>query len=285
MSRFTKLAPNAFRQIQINAGLLASSFAPNSGTVSGIIGVTSGGWNFKAVPTFKDYGDGLDNCPKNTMQLKRIDDIAVSVSGNFATVSADLARSLVGAADVASNKITPRLNILTSDFSDLWLVGDYSDDNSESTGGFVAIHMLNAMSTAGFSIQTADKDKGTFAFEYTAHPDYNDPDKVPFEIYVQEGTALGSLTVNSVAGTTTGKTAITVSGYALTTGDSYVYKTGASLTAADLPARGDSLASGWTAWDGSAEITATTGNKILVCIADSNTKAVAGGLTTVTAKS
>ena len=48
---------------------------------------------------------------------------------------------------------------------------------------------MNALSTGGFQIQTGDKTKGQFAFEYTAHYSMKNQDKVPFEIYIkQDGT-------------------------------------------------------------------------------------------------
>lgn len=49
--------------------------------------------------------------------------------------------------------------------------------------------MLNALSTGGFQMQTADEAKGQFAFEYTAHYSMSAQDTVPFEIYIKAGTA------------------------------------------------------------------------------------------------
>ena len=48
---------------------------------------------------------------------------------------------------------------------------------------------MNALSTGGFKLQTADKAKGQMAFEYTAHYSMNAQETVPFEIYVKAGTA------------------------------------------------------------------------------------------------
>ena len=284
MSRYAKLAPSAWRNIAMNAGILCTSFTPATGAVSGIIGVTSGGINFTHTTSWKDFGEDIDNCPKNTFQLKRKDSDEVKISGTFAAVSPALAKLLMGAATIDSNDAThivPNIDPVAADFTDLWFVTDYSDDISESTGGHFAIHLKNTLSTGGFQIQSTDRDKGKFSFEFTAHFDYNAPTTIPYEIYAKEGTTLGVITVNSVAGTTTGKTALTVSGYVPSTGESYIYKTAASVT---LPSRGDSVASGWTAWDGTDEITATTGNDIAVVVKDSNDKAIAGGLTKVVAK-
>jgi len=88
------------------------------------------------------------------------------------------------------------------------------------------------------------------------------------------------LKVVSAAGSSSGKTAITVSGYTLGSGDSYKYK----VTDDEIVVRkGDSTASGWTSWNGSAEITAATGKHIAIVVSNTNA-VVAAGETTVTAK-
>lgn len=90
-----------------------------------------------------------------------------------------------------------------------------------------------------------------------------------------------ALTVESEAGTAQGDTKLTVTGHTLETGESYVYKTNA--TAAPTVKLGDDL-TGWTAWDGDDDITATTGHKITVAVKGADGTAVAAGSTTVTAK-
>ncbi|AGK95403.1 phage major capsid protein [Clostridium pasteurianum] len=90
--------------------------------------------------------------------------------------------------------------------------------------------------------------------------------------------ALRSLTVTSEAGTTSGKTKITVSP-SLTDGNTYKYKTGANLT---IPVFNQVLTTGWTTWDGIAEITATTGNRIVIAEVDASNQAKAIGEATVT---
>lgn len=189
MAKFTKIPETAFQEIQLNAGVLLKTFEPTSAAVetANIVGATSGGVNFTAVPTFMDFGEGIDNCQKNMKELKRLDTWEVKMSGTFVTVDADLTKMLVGVADVADTKITPRNDLKTEDFTDLWWVGDYSDKNGETNGGFCAIHMMNTLSTGGFAIQTGDKAKGQFAFEFTAHYAKETQDTVPFEIYVKAG--------------------------------------------------------------------------------------------------
>ena len=189
--KYTKIPETTFQNLQLNAGVLLSAFNPESATVANesIIGATTGGVNFTATPTFSDYGEDIDNCPKNMKELKKLDAWEISLSGTYVTVDANAVKSLVGAADATGNKITPRNDLKLTDFTDVWWVGDYSDKNGETNGGFVAIHMMNALSTGGFAIQSSDNGKGNFAFTYTAHYSMDAQDTVPFEVYVKAGTA------------------------------------------------------------------------------------------------
>lgn len=93
-----------------------------------------------------------------------------------------------------------------------------------------------------------------------------------------EGT-LGSLTVTSAAGTASGTTKLTVSP-AKASGNSYKYKTGASAQSVTY---GQNVQT-WTAWDGTADITATTGQVVTVVECGSDYKAKSAGNATVTAK-
>ena len=189
--KFTKIPETTFQNLQLNAGVLLSTFNPETAEVTNtsIIGATTGGVNFTATPTFSDYGEDIDNCPKNMMELKKLDAWEISMSGTYVTVDVNAVKSLVGAADVSANKVTPRNDVKLSDFTDVWWVGDYSDQNGETSGGYVAIHMMNTLSTGGFAIQSSDNGKGNFAFTYTAHYSMSAQDTVPFEVYVKAGTA------------------------------------------------------------------------------------------------
>jgi hypothetical protein len=194
MAKYTKIAADTFKKLQLNAGMLCTSFEPTTAEVvdSNILAATSGGVNFTATPSFTDFGEDIDNCPKNTRELKRLDSWEVKLSGTAVTVDTKTAKSFIGLADIAATKVTPRNDLKTDDFADLWWVGDYSDVNvdggSSAKAGFIAIHMINALSTGGFQLQTADKEKGTFSFEYTAHYSMAAQDTVPFEVYVSPAT-------------------------------------------------------------------------------------------------
>ena len=191
--KFTKIPSDAFQKLQINAGILTTDFTPATGTIgeTGQIGATTGGVNFTATPTFSDFGDGIDNCPKNMKELKKLDSWEAKMTGTFVNADTAIAKRLCGAADIGTTdttKITPRNDLSSADFGDIWLVGDYSDKNGETNGGFIAIKLINALSTGGFQLQTSDKAKGQFAFEFTGHYSMSAQDTVPFEIYIKAGT-------------------------------------------------------------------------------------------------
>lgn len=190
--KFTQIPTETFKNIQMNAGILLTSFTPNTGVIGDLIGATSGGINFTATPTYSDAGEDIDNCPKNMKELKNLESWEAKLSGTFVTVTAATAKMLVGAADIASGDnthVVPRNDIEQGDFQDIWWVGDYSDLNGSKNGGFCAVHLKNALSTAGFQIQSTDKAKGQFAFEFTGHYSMDAQTEVPFEIYVKAGTA------------------------------------------------------------------------------------------------
>ena len=191
--KYTQIPANTFKELQLNAGILTSDFAPTTGTVESnmMLGATSGGISFTATPTYTDLGDDIDNCPKNMMELKKLESWEVKMSGTFLTVNTAQAKSLIATADIGSpdtTKVTPRNDVAPADFKDIWWIGDYSDKNGATNGGYIAIHMMNALSTGGFQLQSGDKAKGQFAFEYTAHYSMDAPDTVPYEIYIKAGT-------------------------------------------------------------------------------------------------
>lgn len=190
--KYTKIPETAFQNIQMNAGILVSSFTPATGEIEGLMGATTGGVSFTATPTYSDYGEDIDNCPKNTKELKKLDSWEVTMGGTFVTITAETAKKLIASADVDGSDAThiiPRNDVESGDFQDIWWIGDYSDVNDGTNAGFCAVHMINALNTGGFQIQSTDKGKGNFAFEFTGHYSMNAQDTVPFEVYIKQGTS------------------------------------------------------------------------------------------------
>lgn len=183
MSKFTVIPESTFTELQINAGVLLNKFTPETASAPAdedIICATTGGVNVSCVPTFSDLGEDVDNCPKNTKELKHLDgwDCKMSTTA-LGTSPANIKLSL-GCADVDTadtTKIVPRVDLAQTDFSDIWWVGDRADD------GMVAIQLKNALSTGGFTLKTTDKGKGQITVEITGHVSIKKQSEVPMVFY------------------------------------------------------------------------------------------------------
>ena len=197
--KFTRVPLDTFEKLQLNAGIMVDSFNPATGTFGNILGATTGGISFATNPEFTDFGEDVDNVPNNMKELKHLSSFDPQMSGNFVTCSPALAKMLVGPADVASTvKIIPRAVLLNSDFTDIWWIGDYSDVNTGANAGFIAIHLIDALNTSGFQIQSTKDGKGQLAFEFHGHYSIDSQDTVPFEIYVQAGSGSSTTPVVSI---------------------------------------------------------------------------------------
>lgn len=257
--KYTKIPNNTFKNLQMNAGILVDDFDPSTGEFGNIIGATTGGLSFADAISWKDFGEDIDNCPKNMMELKKLDEHDVTLSGTFLTIDADAATMLVAVADVDeldATHIVPRNDVLMSDFTEVWWVGDYSDENTGESAGFIAVHLFNALNTGGFQIKSTDKEKGQFAFTFTGHYSMAAQDRVPYELYIKGGsTTGGSIVIN--------RHTIT-----LTEGDDYELR--ATFTPAS--AEGDIL---WSVADSEvASIRSTAGSRpycTVTAVAEGNT--------------
>lgn len=181
--KFTKISAKAFESMQINAGVVLNKFDP-SGTTEiqdeDIICATSGGVTAECKPNITDLGDDVDNCQKNTAELMQIEDYDCTLAFTALNVTTDVIKLALGAADVSDKKVTPRMTlnptVSTGDFKDIWWVGDTID------GGFVAVKLMNALSTGGLTLKTTDKGKGNIAVTLTGCPRLGS-DVVPMEWY------------------------------------------------------------------------------------------------------
>lgn len=181
--KFTKISAKAFESMQINAGVVLNKFDPSGTTEiqdADIICATSGGVTAECKPNITDLGDDVDNCQKNTAELMQIEDYDCTLAFTALNVTTDVIKLALGAADVSDKKVTPRMTLnptaSTGDFKDIWWVGDTID------GGFVAVKLMNALSTGGLSLKTTDKGKGNLAVTLTGCPRLGS-DVVPMEWY------------------------------------------------------------------------------------------------------
>lgn len=188
MGMFNVIPQSTFDELQTEAGILLNSFNPASPSVvdANIICATTGGIQVSCTPTYSDYGEDVDNCPNNTKELKHLDGWDCKITTTCLGTSPSLIKMSLGAADISgsdSTKILPRKNLEQTDFADLWWVGDRAD------GGLVAVKLINALSTGGFSLQTTKNGKGQISLELTGHVSINAQSVMPMEFYSVEGAS------------------------------------------------------------------------------------------------
>lgn len=186
--KFNKLYENTFKELQMNAGIIVDEFDPKTQTIGKILGATTGGITVADAISTTDLGDDIDNCPKNMMELMQLDSHNVTIGGTFVTANAEQVEMLVGAGKIDpedATHIIPQNDLDKSMFRSFWLIGDYSDVNSGESAGYLAVHIFNAINTGGFNLKTADRAKGQFAFTYTACYSMQNPEQVPYEIYIK----------------------------------------------------------------------------------------------------
>lgn len=180
MGKFTVIPQDTFTALQLDAGVLLKTFNPATAAApsdTDIICATTGGIEVSCVPTYSDFGEDVDNCPNNMKELKHLDGWECKMSTTSLGTSPELIKLALGAADISSNKITPRRDLEQTDFSDLWWVGDRAD------GGMVAVKLMNALSTGGFTLQTSKNGKGQISIEITGHVSMSAQSVVPMEFY------------------------------------------------------------------------------------------------------
>ena len=180
MGKFTVIPQDTFTALQLDAGVLLKTFNPSTAAAPSdedIICATTGGISVSCVPTYSDFGEDVDNCPNNMKELKHLDGWDCKMSTTSLGTSPELIKLALGAADISGNKITPRRDLEQTDFSDLWWVGDRAD------GGMVAVKLMNALSTGGFTLQTAKNGKGQISIEITGHVSLSAQSVVPMEFY------------------------------------------------------------------------------------------------------
>ncbi len=274
MNRYTTVPTNAFDALQVNAGVLLTNFdidaaiadENNPGfTDSDLICATTGGVNPSCVATYSDYGEDVDNVPNNMKEFKNLDGWDCKLATTGLGTSPDLIKLSLGAADIDvldSGKIVPRRNLSQTDFRDLWWVGD------KANGGFVAIKLLNALSTGGFSLQTTKNGKGQIKLEFTGHVSLSAQDVVPMVCYsydpeeVENHSVIQSLT--NVTSTFTGDSV--ASGEAFTA--TLTAETGYEISSVTvMMGESDITTTAYTSADGVVSIPEVTGNIVITATA------------------
>lgn len=193
MGMFTKVSSDAMQTLQLDAGVLLSTFDPANPVEpasENIIATTTGGIQVTCTPAFSDFGEDVDNLINGAMEFQHLDTWDCTMA--FTNIKFNAANTVwaLGAAEKTStaattgqnptrayDKIVPRRDLKQTDFKDIWWVGD------KVNGGAFAVKLINALSTGGLSIQSTKNGKGTYGMTLKGHVSIAAQDVMPMEFY------------------------------------------------------------------------------------------------------
>ena len=262
----TPLRAETYKSLQLNAGVvlintdidsysdaeaLKTALASAIADGSSLLGATRGGGTCTITRDTRQVE--VDGARANFVGGTIVDGGDVFISTTLIEMTPDHIKEVIGNADIddtAPNhvKIQIRLAIDDDDYlTNLIWIGDTSE-------GFMAIELKNALNTADITLTWADKNEGTMNLEAHAHQSSIGMEEyLPAVLhYLTPSSALGSFTVSSAAGTNVGETAITKN-YTLQTGEKFVYKVGTSGQAPAI-AYLEKADYTWEEWNGSSAI-------------------------------
>ena len=283
---FKKISANAWNDFQIDAGVVVDDYDLNNPLDvpddENIIFTTSGGFNLQHKNTFKDQAEDVDNVPNGMLEFKTIESTEITLDFTALTFNPACVRWGLGAADNVAmsggvTKIVPRNNLKSRDFKTIYCIFPLMK------GGALVAKLNNVLSENGFNIQSDKTNKGKSSLSLKVHSSIYSQNTVPVEYYHIPAPELTALTVTSAAGSTTGKSAITISGYTPGSGESFKYKLD---TAVDDVEYGDIIGADYATITSGTSIDASTTEtqKITVVAVDSDGYAIAEGHATVVPK-
>ena len=293
----TPLRKETYKNLQLNAGVIllntdissyttaddlktALAAAINDG--SDLLGATRGGGNFVITRDIREVE--ADGVRTGFVGSKIVDAADAYLSTTIIEITPEHLKAVIGNADIDDSVpghvvVTVRTAIDDGDYlQNLIWVGDTSE-------GFMAIELENALNTADFSFTFSDKNEGTATCEFHAHQEGVEvTENIPAKLhFLYPSGSLGSLTISSAAGTNVGGTKITKD-YTLASGQHFVYKVGNTAPTIAYLEKADYT---WTEWNGSSDIdvgTSANGKKITVAVVDSTDRALMSGNTTLVVK-
>lgn len=181
---FTIVSSDAFDTLQLDAGVLLTSFDPADPETpddDDIIATTTGGINIVCQPTYSDLAEDVDNVPNGMKEFMHLDSWDCNIGFTSLKFNAANTKWALGSADVEEKTgytlVKPRQKLNQSDFSAIYWVGDMAN------GGLAAVKLFNAISSSGLSIQTTKNGKGQNQQTITGHPSIDAQDVVPMEFY------------------------------------------------------------------------------------------------------
>jgi hypothetical protein len=242
-------------------------------TEENLLGLIQGGATLEYKPKFYEVTDDLGVVTKTVLT-----DEEVTMKSGVLTWCGKTLTKLCSTARVTEGggKRTVKIGGLGNQDGKQYVIRFVHKD---SIDGDIRVTIVGS-NQAGFSFKFLKDKETVIDAEFKAAPMDSEGTKIIYEEDIPG--VVSALTVTSVAGTNSGTTKIGVTP-ALTSGNSYMYMT---ATATRIPDLDDvcNVGTGFTVWNGAADITAVTGNEIVIIEVDSTFKAIKAGKNTVVAK-
>lgn len=170
-----------FEHLQLGEGAFLKTKYAGSLNDDMILSATRGGATLNIVPVYRTRN--IDGVPANTKEAKAVDSINVNASFVALEITPELLKKALGSADLSGNKLTLRHKVETTDFEDLYWIGEVSD------GRKVQITFRNAFNENGLSLKTAQNNEGELSMNFSGNYSVADLDTPPVEIEFLDATA------------------------------------------------------------------------------------------------
>ena len=185
MWKATKITADAAEKMQMNAGLLLSSFdisKPTEPQDSQIICETTGDFVITCTPTTEDFFADVNNAPVNTKEGKQITGWTCGLTVTALSMTLETLKLALGASEAeGQNGVRGRTTYEMDDFKSLYWIGDMMDEDK-----LFVVAMDDTVSTGGVTFTSTNKGKGGLALSLTPHATAADPHKVPMAFYILE---------------------------------------------------------------------------------------------------
>ena len=165
-----------FENLQLGEGAFLKQKFAGSLIEGNILSATRGGGNIAITPVYRTRT--IDGVPANTKEAKAVDSVNVTASFIALEITPELIKRACGVADIdeAGKIITLRHEVKTTDFEDLYWIGEVSD------GRKVQITFKNAFNENGLSLRTQPNNEGELSLSFSGNYSVADLDTPPVEI-------------------------------------------------------------------------------------------------------
>jgi hypothetical protein len=170
-----------FEHLQLGEGAFLKTKYEGTLNDDMILSATRGGATISVVPVYRTRV--IDGVPANTKEAKAVDSVSVNASFVALEITPELLKRALGSADLSGNKLTLRHKVETTDFEDLYWIGEVSD------GRKVQITFKNAFNENGLSLKTAQNNEGELSMNFSGNYSVANLDTPPVEIEFINATA------------------------------------------------------------------------------------------------